>query len=622
MHIHIKQSGIIMIRKSLIGLLLLCICTLFTGCVKYDTNIKITPTGEATAEIRILANKDKIYLPKSEVENYKTILTEYFKEKGFSISETAEPDYPQGIKAYINIKNILNCDLPKLTNGMRSVSKDGKYISGKNFLLINYYLIDWDININEVKEGENVSPEFLENAAKIENGQNNNLLYINIPYKALKHNATYLQDNNQYIWKLKTGHNSVHLEFWLFNFSGMTTLVIFTLLLYLLFFKRKNIFNRKNIIHLKKILFRTKKIIKKYILFFLITIFILFFSLFASFSYYSPQIANSIMQSVKLSLDINNYEKAEKHLNIALKINKQEALRWFLTLCYIALEKADQNDFDNADRMMLFCHDFALKANALENILWDDYHMCIDLFSARAKEKEANLQYDSAVKFYSLAIKYTQRNDPDLYLNRASAYYKMHNKNLALDDISSALRLSNSNSSAYTLRGIIFFEEKEYDAAEENFDNVIKLNDNILMTGAAYNYKSIIERDRENLQKAMEYAKLSIILFKKARNKENYNKSVNLYNSIKNQYIDSLYIQIYFYGYSDEYIKYNPEKNDPFDNVVKKKNSPVQKNNTVNKKNSEKKVTSNKNNKPKKQNKNSSQDLYKQIIENEKSILN
>ncbi|MBK7631481.1 MAG: tetratricopeptide repeat protein [Ignavibacteriales bacterium] len=95
-------------------------------------------------------------------------------------------------------------------------------------------------------------------------------------------------------------------------------------------------------------------------------------------------------------------------------------------------------------------------------------------------------EYDSALKAYSegkyqTAITFINRaleiknNEPDFYILRAKANYKIDNKNLAMNDLTKSLELEN-NFNAHYLRGKIFLEFDELEKAKQDFREAYDIN--------------------------------------------------------------------------------------------------------------------------------------------------
>jgi tetratricopeptide (TPR) repeat protein len=95
-------------------------------------------------------------------------------------------------------------------------------------------------------------------------------------------------------------------------------------------------------------------------------------------------------------------------------------------------------------------------------------------------------EYDSALKAYNegkyqTAITFIDRaleiknDEPDFYILRAKANYKIDNKNLAMNDLNKSLELKN-NFNAHYLRGKIFLEFDELEKAKQDFREAYNLN--------------------------------------------------------------------------------------------------------------------------------------------------
>lgn len=541
-----------MLKKISLCLLILSSCILLSGCVKYDTHIEITPSGDANTTIRVLGNNDEIYLPSNQIEKCKTILWDYLKEKGFSLTETSDISYPNGIKANIYVKNILKNDIPRLTNGMDSISKDGKYISGKNFLFINYFLIDWDINVHEAKEGEELTPEYLESAVKIENGQNNNFLYIKLPYKALKHNATYLQEKNQYIWKLKTGHNSVHIEFWLFNYVGIIVTIITIILFSFLFLKRKVIFHSNTKMKLKKFRIIIKRKLKRQkLLYWLAIVCIVVF--ISCIFFFKDKIALTFTNSAIQLIEKQNYSDAKSRIYFATLMDSKSAENNLKKLLDKSLECAINQDYKTSLEVIKI-------VKSLDEGLCKSYS---SKFSKIAAEKGYDGLHSVAIEIFSIAIELDNKSSK-AYLGRGILYSSLKENNKAFQDFNMAINIDNTSSFAYAMRSVLFLEQEETTKAEIDADRAIELNNDDKALAFAYLCKAKINKEKMNHHDAMNCAKKSIKLFKKLRHKYGYESAVNEFISAQKIYEEVLEEQIYYLGYTDEFLEYNPYTDDPY----------------------------------------------------------
>ena len=91
-----------------------------------------------------------------------------------------------------------------------------------------------------------------------------------------------------------------------------------------------------------------------------------------------------------------------------------------------------------------------------------------------AEEAYNQGRYQTALTFINRAIE-IQKDQPDFYVLRAKANYKIGNKNLAMNDLNKALTLKKSFNALH-LRGKLFLENNDLEKAKEDFRSAYKLN--------------------------------------------------------------------------------------------------------------------------------------------------
>jgi tetratricopeptide (TPR) repeat protein len=91
-----------------------------------------------------------------------------------------------------------------------------------------------------------------------------------------------------------------------------------------------------------------------------------------------------------------------------------------------------------------------------------------------AEEAYNQSRYQTALTFINRAIE-IQNEQPDFYVLRAKANYKIGNKNLAMNDLNKALTLGKSFSALH-LRGKLFLENNELEKAKSDFRSAYELN--------------------------------------------------------------------------------------------------------------------------------------------------
>jgi tetratricopeptide (TPR) repeat protein len=91
-----------------------------------------------------------------------------------------------------------------------------------------------------------------------------------------------------------------------------------------------------------------------------------------------------------------------------------------------------------------------------------------------AQEAYNQGRYQTALTFINKAIE-IQNDQPNFYVLRAKANYKVGNKNLAMDDLNKSLSVSPSFD-AYHLRGKLFLENNDLEKAKKDFRAAYEIN--------------------------------------------------------------------------------------------------------------------------------------------------
>jgi tetratricopeptide (TPR) repeat protein len=91
-----------------------------------------------------------------------------------------------------------------------------------------------------------------------------------------------------------------------------------------------------------------------------------------------------------------------------------------------------------------------------------------------AEEAYNQGRYQTAITFINRAIE-IQKDQPDFYVLRAKANYKIGNKNLAMNDLNKALILEKTFSALH-LRGKLFLENNDLENAKTDFRGAFNLN--------------------------------------------------------------------------------------------------------------------------------------------------
>lgn len=118
--------------------------------------------------------------------------------------------------------------------------------------------------------------------------------------------------------------------------------------------------------------------------------------------------------------------------------------------------------------------------------------------------------YEEFEKIFPDAIKYTSNNESkaSYYSNISRYYFKIYDNKKGLAYINEAIKINSEDADNYHLRGAIYIELDEYDKAVEDF--LIQLKKQKEMNNDVYYRLFICYRNKENLEKSLEYLNLYI----------------------------------------------------------------------------------------------------------------
>lgn len=100
---------------------------------------------------------------------------------------------------------------------------------------------------------------------------------------------------------------------------------------------------------------------------------------------------------------------------------------------------------------------------------------------------------EKKIEYYTAAIEYDKEN-PELYFLRASAYYCIGNNDMAIKDCITALKYNENYEDAHFMCGTIYFETERYDLAINEFLQVFSIYDESEINAyIAYSYFQLNE---------------------------------------------------------------------------------------------------------------------------------
>ncbi len=128
----------------------------------------------------------------------------------------------------------------------------------------------------------------------------------------------------------------------------------------------------------------------------------------------------------------------------------------------------------------------------------------------------SNGEYGNALKSSDMALKYLPNKDKEYisftYSTRSDIYVAMGETDNALKAITQAIKIKNDQTRLYQQRAEIYFDNNQYDLADKDYRQMLKIDDNNYMAlmGLGRN-----EKERGNCEKAMEYFNKVILLYGK-----------------------------------------------------------------------------------------------------------
>lgn len=208
------------------ALLLFMICTLAyfcTGCVRYSYNYEINKKDKVNLNeteafnVQFFQTKDPAFNEKWQTA-YTQTASEY-KKNGFDVQEYNKDGYT-GIT--VSKKNIDLMDLPQ--NLTKEFVKDLQQpISIEKGFIKSRYKIHFYYNNQDIKNA--FAPMGIDNAEQEIPAPQMDLT-IKIPYKAVRHNAVKVLDNNVYYWNLVSDQPvDITLEYEKFDFSTLAMIM-------------------------------------------------------------------------------------------------------------------------------------------------------------------------------------------------------------------------------------------------------------------------------------------------------------------------------------------------------------------------------------------------------------
>ena len=84
--------------------------------------------------------------------------------------------------------------------------------------------------------------------------------------------------------------------------------------------------------------------------------------------------------------------------------------------------------------------------------------------------------YDRAIESFNKALKLSPEGDALTFTNLGATYLKMNEGDKALNCFDKAINLSPDYANAWNMRGVLYFNESDFDKARENFQQAFKLN--------------------------------------------------------------------------------------------------------------------------------------------------
>ena len=124
----------------------------------------------------------------------------------------------------------------------------------------------------------------------------------------------------------------------------------------------------------------------------------------------------------------------------------------------------------------------------------------IDHYS-RGETKQANAEYDSAIIYFSMAIKENMGiHQGEAYYQRGKCYYETSKYDEAMSDFNTDIRMnSDSASGSYCYRGLTKIKTQDYEGAMDDFNTAIKIFPKFSL---AYKYRGDLSKITGHLDDA------------------------------------------------------------------------------------------------------------------------
>lgn len=211
-------------KKFLLFFMTCCLAFFCTGCVKYSYNYEIDKKDKVTLNeteafnTALFQSIDPMFNEKWQ-NTYNSTASEY-KEKGYEVKEYNKDGY---IGITVAKKDIDLMDLSK--NITKEFVKDLQQpVSIEKGFLKSTYKIHLYYNLQDVRN--NIAA--MNNVLNSEQGFPAPVmeLTIKIPYKAVRHNASKVLDNNTYYWNLVSEQPvDIVLEYEKYDFSALAMII-------------------------------------------------------------------------------------------------------------------------------------------------------------------------------------------------------------------------------------------------------------------------------------------------------------------------------------------------------------------------------------------------------------
>jgi tetratricopeptide (TPR) repeat protein len=169
------------------------------------------------------------------------------------------------------------------------------------------------------------------------------------------------------------------------------------------------------------------------------------------------------------------YEKAIKNLDRAIKVNKNEAVLYALR----GISWSHYNGKPEGDV--------------------EDYETVLRRVSGELEEEDDEGCFEEALMDLSAAIKLNPKY-VDVYGNRADIYIKQNDYESAIADYTTMIELKPDNASFYRLRGRAYYQDDEEEKAIQDFDKSLEIEPSNI---EAYYYRALAHNSHGNTDDAV-----------------------------------------------------------------------------------------------------------------------